>query len=79
MDKIEIGDKVRIKDRSDWPSPPGYRFADAEGTVVQWFLWEEPMAEFQDYVFIKLEKTKGDAEAYLGNTMPFEVKNLEKI
>ena len=79
MDTFKAGDKVRIKDRTDWPSPPGYRFAGTEGTVVNWFVWEEPMNAFFPYVVhVHIEKSPG-AKEYLGNDMPFPVENLEKI
>ena len=77
MADIKIGDKVRIKDRTDWPSPPGYKLANSEGTVVKWFDYVEPMEEFQDYVHVKLEKT--ELTEYIGNVWPFRVENLEKI
>ena len=72
MADIKIGDKVRIKDRTDWPSPPGYKLANSEGTVVKWFDYVEPMEEFQDYVHVKLEKT--EVTEYIGNVWPFRVE-----
>lgn len=79
MAKIKVGDKVRIKPRKDWPSPPGYRFAGAEGTVVKWVEWDEPMADFPEFVYVRLEKAKGEGKDYLGNEMFFLAQNLEKI
>ena len=78
MAEINLGDRVRIKDRTDWPSPPGYRLANSEGTVVVWFDWDEVEKEFKDdYVHVKLEKC--DIEEYIGNIWPFQVEHLEKI
>jgi hypothetical protein len=79
MAKVTVGDKVRIKDRTNWPSPPGYRLANAEGTVVKWVDWDEVIEQFQDYVHVKLEKAEGEGKVYIGNNMFFRVENLEKI
>jgi hypothetical protein len=75
--KIKIGDKVRIKNRKDWPTPPGYRFANAEGTVTKWVEWDETMADFQDHALVRLKKIK-DKE-YIGKSELFRVADLEKI
>jgi len=77
MIEVKVGDRVRIKDRPDWPNPPGYRLKNSEGTVVEWFEWDEPMAEFQDCIHVKLDKCL--IMEYIGNTMPFEALYLEKI
>ena len=76
---VKAGDKVRIKDRKDWPSPPGYLFANAEGTVVNWIDWEEPMEEFQDYAYVSIEKAGTGAEEFIGKCEFFRVTSLEKI
>ncbi len=75
--KIKVGDKVGIKNRKDWPTPPGYRFANAEGTVIKWVEWDETMADFQDYALVRLKKIK-DKE-YIGKSELFRVADLEKI
>lgn len=65
MAKFNIGDKVRIKNQPEWPTPPGYRFAGAEGTVVA-SDFDELMGEFQPYmVFVKLEKAGDMAKEYV--------------
>jgi len=79
MAKIKVGDKVRIKKRTDWPSPPGYRLANAEGTAVKWVESEDVMEDFQDYVYIQLEKAEGEGKVYIGNKMFFRAEDLERI
>lgn len=79
MMAINTGDRVRVKDRADWPSPPGYRLANAEGTVVKYLVDEEVLEKFQNYIFVKLEKVEGEGSVYIGNKMYFKLENLEKI
>ena len=77
MADLKVGDRVRVKDQKDWPSPPGYRFAGSEGTVGKWVEWEEPLKDFQDYVYVKIDKST--ASEYIGASLFFEAANLEKI
>ena len=77
MAEIQAGDKVRVKDRKDWPSPPGYRLAKSEGTVVKWVAYDEVIEEFRNYAHVEIEKS--DAKEYIGNIVVFRVENLEKI
>ena len=79
MAKFNIGDKVRIKERTGWPTPPGYRLAKAEGTVVQWIDYPEVMDDFNEYVFVHIEKAYGEGEVYIDNKIFFRAENLEKI
>ena len=79
MAEFKVGDKVRIKEREGWPSPPVYRYANAEGTVVKWVEWDETMEDFQDFVCVHLESAEGEGKVYIGNDMFFRAKNLEKI
>ena len=79
MTKIKAGDRVRIKNRANWPTPPGYRLANAEGTVVKWLEYDEVMEEFPEFILVKLEKAEGEGKVYIGNNMFFQVENLEKI
>ena len=79
MAEINIGDRVRVKGRYDWPSPPGFVLTNAEGTVVKWVNYDETMEEFQDFFHVKLEKAYGEGKVYIGNTFVFRVENLEKI
>jgi hypothetical protein len=78
MAAIKLGDKVRIKDRRDWPKPPGYRLANSEGTVVKICEWLELLDEFPEYVKVKIEKTNA-SHVRVGTTMVFRVDGLEKI
>lgn len=65
MAKFKIGDKVRIEDQPDWPNPPGYRFAGAQGTVIE-SDFDELMEEFlPNMVFVKLEKAGENAKEYV--------------
>lgn len=79
QNSVKPGDRIRIKDRSDWPSLPGYRLAGAEGTVTK--IWEQdepPGSEvFSEFVEVKIEKTKSDIDI----SFPYNVKVefLEKI
>ena len=77
MAKYNVGDKVRVKDRKDWPTPPGYRLTNSEGTVVKVAEWEETLEEFQEYVKVQIEKTKADIK--IGTELLFREENLEKI
>ena len=65
MAKFNIGEKVRIKNIPGWPTPPGYRFAGAEGTVMA-SDFDELMGEFQPYmVNVKLTKAADNAKEYV--------------
>jgi hypothetical protein len=79
MAQFNIGDRIRIKNRPDWPSPPGYIFANAEGTVVP-SDFDEVMGEFQPHlVFVKLEKVAEGAQKYNGNSFWFLTEFMERI
>ena len=86
MAEINIGDRVRIKNREEWPSPPGYRLANLEGKVVKVWGWEEVYEEFQDYIMVQLDKIETDVNAAtplnyggISNVLSLRVENLEKI
>jgi len=55
MVEVKLGDRVRIKDRANWPSPPGYLFANAEGTVIKWIEYEQVMEDYQEYIYIQFK------------------------
>ena len=63
MAQFKIGDKVRIKDQPDWPKPPGFVFAGAEGTVVD-SDFDELMGDYEHLVFVQLDKVDDNAKAY---------------
>ncbi len=79
MAKLKLGDRVRVKDRKDWPSPPGFVLANAEGVVIQWVDYPEVMDEFNDFALVKLDKAEGAGQVYIGNKMYLPVTDLEKI
>ncbi len=70
MAEIKAGDKVRIKDRPGWPTPPGYQLAKSEGDVIE-------VREEQGFVIIHLTKTKAPVD--LGTTLTFREDAVEKI
>jgi len=78
MANFNVGDKVRIKERADWPKPPGYLFANAEGTVEH-SDFDELMTDFQHVVFIKLEKVGDKAKVYKGIGLWFLTDIVERI
>jgi hypothetical protein len=77
MANYNVGDRVRVKDRKDWATPPGYKLANSEGTVVKVTEWQEILEEFQEYVKVKIEKTSADVK--VGTELLFREENLEKI
>lgn len=77
MAEFQVGDKVRIKERTGWMSPLGRHLAKSEGTVVQWVDWPEKMADFHDYVYVRIEKA--EVKDYIGNDLFFRAEYLEKI
>ncbi|OGO16662.1 MAG: hypothetical protein A2Z02_04845 [Chloroflexi bacterium RBG_16_48_7] len=79
MSKIKVGDKVKVKGPSNWPTPPGYRFANAEGTVIRWSLYDDVMDDFKDFAYIHIEKADGDGKVYVGDNLLFKVESLDKI
>jgi hypothetical protein len=70
MADIKVGDRVRVKDRSDWPSPPGYRLANLEGRVNQ-------IREEAGFVMLRVEKTTIDI-LEPGTSMVFRLEAVEK-
>jgi hypothetical protein len=77
MAEFKTGDKVRITNRKNWPSPPGYPMANTEGTVCELWATEEVLKDFQDFVNVRIDKTK--AKVDIGTTLIFRRENLEKI
>ena len=63
MSELEVGDRVRVKDRPGWPG--GYKIANWEGMIVE--VKEDP----KGYVIMKADKT--------GYNMAFPEQELEKI
>ena len=79
MAGIKIGDRVRVKDKAGWPSPPGFVLANAEGTVIKWVEYDEVMEEFQEFALVRLDKAQGAGKVYVGSKMYLRVEELEKI
>ena len=78
MAKIKVGDKVRIKERPDWPSPPGYKLANSEGRVTQ-VGESDGLVEGigKEFVIVQLEKTGADFD--IGTHLTFQSEAVEKI
>ncbi len=70
MSTINIGDMVKIKDRKDWPSSPGYQLANSEGEVIL-------MKEEEGFVTIRMVKTSTSIPKDTNLTLRLE--NVEKI
>ena len=62
MSEFKLGDRVRIKDRCGWPSPPGFRLAGKVGVVMKWSEWEDIFEPFSNYIYIMVNKTEGGDE-----------------
>jgi hypothetical protein len=71
MVEFKPGDRVRIKDRPDWPLPSGYKLAGVEGTIF------ELNDEIPGYSWVLLDKdvTGIDTKIPLG----FRLDAIEKI
>ena len=70
MSKIIVGDLVRINDRPEWPSPPGYRLANLEGKVIS---IREPDG------FVTIHLVKPGPGIPQDNILTLKVENLNKI
>ena len=78
MSDVNIGDKVKIKERQDWPTPPGYRLAGAEGTVLKWAEWEKPIKDFKNFRLVRIDNAEGEGKFFIGRNLFFRIDNLEK-
>ena len=69
MAEIKVGDTIKIKERKDWPTPPGYKLAGSEGEVIS-------ISAAEGFVIMHLRKTdSGIAE---GTTLVLRLENVEK-
>ena len=75
MAGIKVGDRVRIKDRPDWPSPPGYRLANSEGRVIE--VDEGSEENVEGFIKIQLEKTEADFD--IGTRLTLQTEVVQKI
>jgi hypothetical protein len=71
MADIKAGDRVRIKERPDWPMPGGYKLANSEGQVFE--VIDEP----EGYVTVLLDKNTTGIDASI--TLAFRIEAVEKI
>ena len=69
MDNYQAGDRVRIKDRPDWPMPKGYKLANQEGRVFH--VFEE------GYVTVLLDENAAGIDARI--PLGFRADAIEKI
>jgi len=79
MGAFNLGDRVIVNSRTEWPDPPGYQFAGAEGVVSRWVEYEETLEGFSDFVFVRIEKAEGRAAPYLGGSYYFRAEDLIKV
>lgn len=70
MSKIAVGDIVRIKDRPDWPSPPGYRLANLEGNVIS-------IRDKEGFVTIRLHKNSPGIPK--DNILTLKLENVDRV
>jgi hypothetical protein len=76
MAELKVGDRVRVKNRADWPLPPGYRLANSEGVVCK--IWEEAGPEgYRQYVAVKFDRTRKDVD--ISRPYNFRRESLEKF
>jgi acyl dehydratase len=73
MPNIRVGERVRIKDRPDWPVP--YRFAGAEGVVYQFRKPTGTVAVRMENVPVRDQVTETIKP---GMTLLFQVEHIEK-
>ena len=71
MIDIKEGDRVRIKDRPDWPLPAGYQPANVEGKVFE--VIDEPAG----YVTVLLDQNVTGIDT--GIPLAFRIEAVEKI
>jgi hypothetical protein len=69
MCNIKAGDMVIIKERADWPSPPGYPLANFEGDVIS-------VREEEGFVTIRLVKT--NTSILKDTSLTLRLENIER-
>jgi len=79
MPVFKQGDRVIVNGRVDWPSPPGYPFAGAEGTVEPWVHYTQTLEGFSEFVFVRVERAEGRGARYIGGGFFFRADDLTKI
>ncbi len=79
MPVFKQGDRVIVNDRLEWPQPPGYQFAGAEGVVERWVEYVDALEGFSEFVFVRLDRAEGRAAPYLGGGFFFRADDLTKV
>jgi hypothetical protein len=79
MGAFKRGDRVIVNTRTEWPEPPGYQLAGAEGTVSRWIQYGETLEGFSDFVYVHIDKADGKAAAYVGGSFYFRAEDLIKV
>ena len=72
MRNIKVGDLIRIKDRPDWPTPPGYPLRNSKGEVIE-------LKKKEGFVTLRLLKTKSNIPRDALLTLRLENLEREKI
>lgn len=73
MSDVKVGDRVRIKDRPDWPIPAGYKLANVEGQVVE--IVDEPVG----YVKVLLDEAQNTTGKDTTTPLVFRAEAVEKL
>jgi ribosomal protein L19 len=68
MAEFQVGDRVRVKDRPEWPGR--YKLTGSEGSITR---LQEPAG----YVMVRVERT--EASVIPGTTLVFRSDAVEKI
>lgn len=71
MTDIKAGDRVRIKERPDWPMPTGYKLANEEGQVAE--VIDKP----EGYVTVLLDRDITGIDRSI--PLAFRLEAVEKI
>jgi len=80
MAKFKAGDKVRINAKPvNWPACTEFTLLGAEGTVSLWVDWPEAMDPYEDFIYVKVEKTGPEGKVNEGAYMIFHKDTLEKV
>lgn len=80
MANFKLGDKVKIVAAPDnWQDCTKFTLLGAEGTVSQWIDWPDKMDPFSEYIYVTIDKARGDARIYEGTSMLFHDHTLKKI
>jgi len=80
MAKFNIGEKVKVKAKPEnWPDCTDFTLLGAECTVCLWVDWPEAMDPYNDFIYVKVEKTGDNGKANEGAYLIFQEHTLEKL